>query len=128
MTPFFDLPSELRLKIYRRSRFLRAKELLEAALISRSMNMIKLEYPTEIKVAFQLTHTKTLSIIRYFRSHCICVDTDDTSCIHVVLSVQDDNKVILTISNLHMVRHGVQKSNGVSDDVSFTFDQWLVPV
>jgi hypothetical protein len=113
---WFSLPLDVRLDIYKRSRFLNARERLEKKLATRSRPVLQKSWiGTSIYIAsFRITNDKLINL--EYHNRCdqdydlIIVDTCDYSQIAVFLHVNNDDRIVLHIATEKSVRTGVRRT------------------
>jgi hypothetical protein len=134
-TMWFSLPLEVRLDIYKRSRFLMTRERLEKKLATRSRPVLqrRCAWWSNYIVSFPITTEKFIHI-EYFIKHpnnqeddILVVDTCDYSQIAVFLHINENDKITLTIGTEYTVRCVQRRpyaQNKLNSNCT-TYTQWL---
>jgi hypothetical protein len=133
---WFTLPLDVRLDIYRRSRFLNARERIEKKLATRPLRPVLRKICNRFLiyiVSFPITSEKFMHI-EYFIQHpntqendIIVVDICDYSRIAVFLHIKNNDMIVLDIGTEYSVRsvqRRVYNKNQVNTDTS-TYFQWF---
>ena len=131
---WFSLPLEVRSDIYRRSRFLTARERIATKLAARPvLHQICARWSKYI-VSFHIKDDKFMNIEYFIEHHSnnherdiIAVDICDYSQIAVFLRVNDNNMITLTIGteySVRSVRRRPYDHNQLNSQVT-SYVQWL---